>query len=108
MTNVADILRSAADLLEPEGAWTKGASARNAEGGSVSPRSPDACSWCVLGALDVVTVDVPPELFWRALLGLEQHLERHLEIGNLAAWNDEQPNSKPVVAVLRAAAEAAS
>ncbi len=104
MTDVADILNAAADLLEPEGAWTKNANARNAGGGLVSTRSPEACSWCVLGALDAVTADVPG---WRSAPAWRR-LERHLEIGNLSAWNDSQPNSKPVVAALRAAAEAAS
>lgn len=31
--------------------WTKGAEARDAEGGSTDPMSAEACSWCMIGAI---------------------------------------------------------
>lgn len=51
MSKVADILRQAADLIEPEGAWTRGAPARNAQKKSVDPWSDKAVCWCAAGAL---------------------------------------------------------
>ena len=48
---VAEVLERAADLIEPEGAWTTDASARNQSGESVSVRNPDAVCFCALGAI---------------------------------------------------------
>lgn len=53
----AEILRAAADLIEPEGAWTQGAGSRNAEGQDRqelrdSEYDPgEATCWCIGGAV---------------------------------------------------------
>lgn len=56
---VADWLALAADLLEPEGAWTQGAFSRNADGsidfggedGDPDGVADNPVCWCALGAL---------------------------------------------------------
>lgn len=54
--SVADVLDKAADLIEPEGAWTQGAYARDALGKDVNPNEefitvPDAACWCLHGSI---------------------------------------------------------
>lgn len=49
--NTADILDQAADLIEPEGAWTQGWFARDRHGHKVPTWSPDAVCWCAIGAI---------------------------------------------------------
>jgi hypothetical protein len=40
MTDLADILNAAADLLEPEGAWIQGAFGRDEDGRAVGSATP--------------------------------------------------------------------
>lgn len=47
----AEILLKAADLIEPEGAWTTEAYARNDGGDIVQPGDPSASCWCLIGAI---------------------------------------------------------
>ena len=47
---IRETLLRARGLIEQ--GWTKGAMARNVDGESVSSYSPDACQWCLLGAID--------------------------------------------------------
>jgi hypothetical protein len=49
--SVADSLEKAADLIEPEGAWTQGCYARLADGETTGSFNPDAVCWCALGAI---------------------------------------------------------
>lgn len=49
---ISQILSDAADLIEPEGAWTQGVSARQVNGLPAGIFSDEACSWCLVGALD--------------------------------------------------------
>jgi hypothetical protein len=101
MTDVADILRSAADLLEPEGAWTQGALAEDQHGREVNYASPDARSWCAGGAILKIAGDRPPadQVF--------DFLSQYLRFGHVGLWNDWQDGPEPVLAALRAAAETA-
>lgn len=47
-----EVLRAARELLSEPSRWRKGGGfAVDAFGGIVPPRSPDACAWCVLGAI---------------------------------------------------------
>lgn len=47
----ADILRSAKKLIENPENWCKGVYAKNSCGKTVSYLSPDATSWCAMGAI---------------------------------------------------------
>jgi hypothetical protein len=104
MSDVAKVLNDAADLIEPEGRWTTGASARD-EGGNVEfPGSPNACCWCAAGAVTRVTAGTDLRLtpVWQVLC-------RHVGLAHftdIPGWNDAQPTVEPVVAALRAAAQA--
>ena len=40
------------ELLKDESCWTKSQFARDVNNVPVEPGSPDACSWCLIGALD--------------------------------------------------------
>lgn len=48
-------LQATRDLLADPAHWTKGAYARDAIGGDVSPRDPKATCFCMRGALDKIT-----------------------------------------------------
>jgi hypothetical protein len=51
--SVADVLERAADLIEPEGAWTQGVYARDAEGHILGAgTAPEAVCFCALGAIE--------------------------------------------------------
>lgn len=54
MSTPAETLQKARDLIADPAHWTQKASARSAEGNSVSVRSPKAESFCTLGAIDRV------------------------------------------------------
>jgi hypothetical protein len=97
MNDVAKVLNAAADLIEPEGRWTKGAFARDAYGEVVVPVCSEACSWCAVGAIRRVTPDEGLD----ALPAFRRHLGDGSDISH---WNDQQPGPGPVVAALRAAA----
>jgi hypothetical protein len=48
--SVADVLDRAADLIEPEGAWTQRSEARRADGSETCWSSDEAVCWCLEGA----------------------------------------------------------
>lgn len=48
---VSEILDKAADLIEPEGAWTRGTLARDNRGLDVAAEDANATCWCAAGAL---------------------------------------------------------
>lgn len=50
-SDLAAVLNRAADLIEPPGAWTQGALARDATGSPVPVYEPSAVSFCVAGAV---------------------------------------------------------
>jgi hypothetical protein len=98
MDDVAKVLNDAADLIEPEGRWTRGAYARDVNGEIAIPVSPQACSWCAMGAIRHVA---PDERLY-ALPVLRRYLGD--EDIDLTRWNDAQPTVQYVVAALQAAA----
>lgn len=53
--SVSEVLEKAADLIEPEGAWTTGIFARDKRGTPVTVRAPEAVCWCAYGAMLKVT-----------------------------------------------------
>jgi hypothetical protein len=50
-SSIADILDRAADLIEPEGAWTQTAMARDEKGYVTAAQDPEAVCWCSYGAI---------------------------------------------------------
>jgi hypothetical protein len=98
---VADVLERAADLIEPEGAWTQGAYARDAKGRKfITGRAEGMVCFCAIGAIDHVTNAITP--LWKdALTALQQVLPE----SRIGAWNDAPERTQPeVVAALRRAA----
>jgi hypothetical protein len=99
MKTVSEILSAAADLIEPEGAWTKGVDARDDCGEETGIYSPDAKCFCASGAIYRVAGH---PLRSQSL----RFLERQLGVDDIPPWNDESSQSE-VVAKLREAAERA-
>jgi hypothetical protein len=102
VTDVADILRAAADLLEHEGAWTRETMARDEDDRPVGYANPDACSWCAGGAIFKVGGD--RAVRDQAMDFLSEYVGAH----GIGDWNDAAPGPEPVITALRAAAEKAS
>jgi hypothetical protein len=102
--SVADILRQAADLIEPKGAWTKHAMAREIGGRHVPVESTTAVCWCAVGAI----VRLAPgyaanQLYCDAIRAIERQVG-----GPVPAFNDAAGRTQAeVVAALRAAADKA-
>lgn len=48
----SEILSKAADLIEPEGRWTQGASAHAGDGLATGACQDDAICWCLGGAIE--------------------------------------------------------
>jgi len=98
---IADVLERAADLIEPEGKWTQGESARTADGQVVFAPHKDAVCWCLYGAIAQVggaNCDFNSTTYLAS---------RFIEKGEetLAAWNDAPERTQAeVVAKLREAA----
>jgi hypothetical protein len=101
MTDVAKVLNDAADLIEQRG-WTTRANARNAKGFLVAPSSATAVCWCAGGAIHKVASD---DQAFSAVHALVRYLGLDYTF-DLPDWNDAQPGPEPVIAALRAAAQA--
>lgn len=114
--DLAEIFTRAADLLEPEGAWTQGAFSRNADG-SVDhggDEDPDGVAdnpvcWCLLGAMAKVSgYDLVrgPYPFSGPLKQATRTL-RAFTGNDPSEWNDAPGRrQEDVVAILRKAAKA--
>jgi hypothetical protein len=103
MTPQAVLIKAAALLESSPTAWTQRWLARNAEGNNTSPRNPNACSWCALGAIAKVQnlPDAPQEYNPAAML-----LAYHLKV-NIVDWNDNPLRTRAdVIKGLREAAAA--
>jgi hypothetical protein len=110
---VPEILRAAADLIEPEGAWTQGAFSRNADGTTdidEAVASNPVC-WCALGALAKASgVDpLDPRAFVLPAPQIAAYpILRRLVGGDFVFWNDAPKRTQAeVVAKLREAADLA-
>ena len=100
--SVADALERAADLIEPEGAWTQGALYRDALGEPAGAASGKAVCWCAVGALNEVRGP-----FSDAFEAVEALLPkpRTFHLRPLSDWNDAPGRTQAeVVAKLREAA----
>lgn len=99
-----DLILAAADLIEGEGRWTQGYTARNEYGQPVSNGHMEAVCWCAIGALRRVSGEENLENIVAVKLGLNCS-----PIGKphpLAAFNDAENRSQSeVVSALRRAAE---
>lgn len=97
-----EVLRKAADLIEPEGAWTQGEYADGVDsddyGWREKLRAGGQKCWCALGAIAAVSADEHAE---RDAMG-----EMSSYVGPIAIWNDDPDRTQSeVVDALRAAAE---
>lgn len=102
----SEILSAAADLIEPEGAWTQGANARlrNALGQPTGASDPKAACWCAFGAMLRKTSAPSLNPFYAAT----GYAEKVIDGVNLRCWNDEKGRTQAeVVSALRKAAELA-
>lgn len=96
-------LNDAADLIEKTG-WTIDACARNAEGKDVKSNAPDACAFCVSGALRRVTCETRSRPGQRYLAAANM-FTRFVGTESIAEWNDEGGRTKDeVIKALREAA----
>lgn len=103
--NAADILERAADLLEPAGAWTQDAEARDADGNDIDvfPMGEvehEAVCFCAAGAIHRVSrvhyTRCPGHQFLTGIVGF------------IPDWNDAPERTQAeVVQTLRTAAELA-
>lgn len=105
--DIADILERAADLIEPEGAWTQKAYARDARGKNlILGRDPTAVCWCTIGAIDHEATGKPHRDALEAIritLGISGGLN-----STIGSWNDAPERTQSeVVAKLREAASKA-
>lgn len=98
MADIADILERAADLIEPEGAWTTEADARDAVGMETGIFDGDASCFCMAGAIWHVA---EPGDRWRAM----EFVREHLGVEEVMDFNDEEGRTQAeVVTALREAA----
>lgn len=101
----SEILDKAADLIEPEGAWTQGTYGRDSDGKPVELIA-DAKCLCTIGAM--LAADGRDDF-----RGWPDHLASNClrsaaEAGSITIWNDDEDRTQAeVVAALRQAAELA-
>ena len=99
---ITDILRAAADLIEPEGSWTRGVYARAEDGQQVDPQSRRATCWCGVGAIIRAGG-------WDAVYGADRFLRvaaRYRSLDGFPDWQDRKGRTQAeVVAALRKAAD---
>ncbi len=98
--SIADILDAAADLIEPEGAWTQGHIRRDAKGKYTALPGHAVC-WCTVGATLAVAglaASMSADRFLASFLGLDG-------VDAVEQWNDAPERTQAeVVAKLREAA----
>lgn len=100
MKTVSEILSAAADLIEPEGAWTQGHYARGVSGRPVVTVQRAIC-FCALGAINVAAGLKPNEDSREA----QRVLESILPWPDVPIWNDDPERTQAdVLAALRKAA----
>jgi hypothetical protein len=106
LSSVADVLDRAADLIEPEGKWTQGASARDAKGESIHPRGRQTpVCFCGFGAVVYLSKDEHGLVESAFRLLDKQCPGSKTSLRPFPEWQD-QPNrtQAEVVAKLRSAA----
>lgn len=107
----AEILAKAADLIEPEGAWTQGrlATSEPTDLYELDPRSPYAHCFCAVGALCHVTNARNWSELPTAIDQIAVEIAARAGFTSLSDWNDALGRTQAeVVRALRDAAKAAS
>ena len=96
--SIAEVLEKAANLIEPEGKWTQGDLAVDANGDETWTADPNSVCFCAEGAIMHVSFGQPREPIFREF--------RHaLGVDRIYEWNDAPGRTQAeVVAKLREAA----
>jgi len=68
--------------------WTRRAFGRDKDGYAVNACDPDACAWCVMGALRVVIMGVTGPT-GGAMEAARRRLERAAQCPDIMSWNDD-------------------
>lgn len=112
--SVADVLDRAADLIEPEGAWTQGSYAQDASANNLMVGSAKgAVCWCALGSIDKIVGtegrEHPKPEWLSAARTLASILEAKCGVNDtITSFNDAEGRTQAeVVAKLRQAASLA-
>lgn len=99
MLSVAETLSAAADLIEPEGKWTQGWSARTALGRPCHTKDPEAACFCMVGA--VAKAGGAETYISKAWRFISDHFPGK-DPGTPVKWNDKRQRTQAeVVAKLR-------
>lgn len=106
---VADTLEAAATALLVPGVWIRGNMARDAIGNSVRTRSPEACRFCAVGAIEAAATELHTNAF-DALVEIENLIRQGESSGNpsryVVRWNDNpQRTAEQVASKMLEAAE---
>lgn len=101
MVKVSDILERAANRLDKPGAWMKGALASDRNGYIVDPQSPQACAWCLAGAIAKECHDAGCSHFAATVADiLVEYLPWNFD--DIEVWSDDYRRTQgEVVALLR-------
>jgi hypothetical protein len=102
MQQVKDTILKALALIENPEAWTQGASAQDSAGLPVPPESPQACRWCILGAIDKAS-NYDYNRWLEATRQIRDVLRGKATSISIAAFNDSHTHAE-VLALLRKAA----
>ena len=113
-TTASDVLRKAADLIEPAEAWTQNAFSRNHDGttdeaNGDAPAADNPVCWCAMGAIAFIAKIDPNDWHAWKISGANdasKAMETYVS-GPVGDWNDAPERTQAeVVAALRAAADA--
>lgn len=109
MASVAEVLDKAADLIEPEGAWIKGAAGRDKFGVRLMvPEIARAVSFCMTGATWRATGLSYAESHDIVMLQAFPLIKKVIGSDSIGQWNDHPRRAqKTAVAKLRQAAQLA-
>jgi hypothetical protein len=93
-------LRSVRELLSDPRKWTRGSIARTAENTETHPRSPNAASWCLVGAAEACAPDRVS--YWAARSALVAEISRRAPGTGIPRFNDTATHEE-VLAVIEGA-----
>lgn len=110
----AELLDEAALILADERRWTRGAHAKDADGIAVDPCAPEACAWClegaVLAAVPRLTNRDPLATYAsasaiHAMVQEVRRIKRNSNVQSVYDWNDDRfTRHADVLSVARKAA----